>query len=53
MQVKRFFQQSSRADFSVGKKRKRDRFRNRGENFADELMDFKKFSNDVKEKEKR
>ena len=52
--MKRFFQQSSRADFCVGKKRKRDRFqRNRGENFADELMDFKKFSNDVKEKEKR
>ena len=29
------------------------RQRNRGENFAAELMDFKKFSDDVKEKEKR
>ena len=37
----------------MAKKRKRNRQRNRGENFAAELMDFKKFSDDVKEKEKR
>ena len=52
LQVRSFFAQSNQT-VSGGKKRKRNHQRNRGENFSAELMDFKRFSNDVKEKEKR